>query len=74
MKQKGIFENLTGAAPRYNAAFGQGTGPVLLANVACNGSESRLLDCPNSGLEVISCSHSGDAGVSCVSGNINGDM
>lgn len=70
MEQKGKSENLTGAAPRYNAAFGQGIGPVLLANVMCNGSENRLLDCPNAGLEVISCSHTADAGVSCVSGKI----
>ena len=32
----------------------------------CNGLEERLIDCPNRGIEVSSCSHSQDAGVICL--------
>ena len=46
----------------YRAAFGQGTGPVLLRYLNCTGRESSLLSCNlRSGL----CSHSQDAGVLC---------
>ena len=54
---------------RTNAFFGLGDGPIFLDHVSCTGREERLLDCPNSGLEVGSCSHNQDAGVVCVTGN-----
>ena len=44
------------------AAFGQGTGPVLLSGVRCTGNESSLLSCSHG---VAYCSHSYDAGVVC---------
>ena len=44
--------------------FGQGTGSIALSNVACAGSEARLIDCSSGS---ISCSHSEDAGVRCLS-------
>ena len=47
------------------AAFGQGTGFVLLSYVGCNGSESSLLSCSHSGIGVHYCSHYEDAGVVC---------
>ena len=47
------------------AFFGQGIGPILLDNVTCNGTEERLLDCPNIGVGVHNCAHSDDAGVRC---------
>ena len=44
------------------AGFGQGTGPILLRRVRCNGTESSLLSCwHGAGF----CSHSSDAGVIC---------
>ena len=46
------------------AGFGQGTGPVLLSNVGCTGTESSLLSCSH---RVAYCSHSRDAGVVCPS-------
>ena len=47
----------------FNAAFGQGNGPVLLVNVGCTGNESSLLSCSRSGTPY--CPHSSDAGVVC---------
>ena len=57
-----------GATARTNAAFGQGTGPILLDEVMCIGLEYRLFDCPHAGIEVDNCGHSQDAGVVCVAG------
>ena len=45
-----------------NAAFGQGTGPVIWSYFGCTGRESSILSCSHS---VRSCSHSQDAGVVC---------
>ena len=60
----------SGAVARVNAAFGQGStsSPIFLDSVRCNGLERQLLECDNRGLEVHSCSHSQDAGVSCMPG------
>ena len=64
-----IIMFLAEAIPRTSATlFGQGTGPILFQNVACRGLESRLVDCPNDGVEASSCSHSADVGVTCLQG------
>ena len=55
---------------RRNAAFGEGSGPILLGSVACTGIEPSLFECPNSGLEAESCPHSQDAGVVCLPGTL----
>ncbi|KAL3870309.1 hypothetical protein ACJMK2_038385 [Sinanodonta woodiana] len=47
------------------AYFGEGSGPIWLNRVNCNGSETNLADCQNGGWGPQSCSHSEDAGVIC---------
>ena len=42
--------------------FGNGSGPIWMSNVGCNGSERNLTDCSWS---ANSCSHKQDAGVTC---------
>ena len=55
----------TDAVAFGDAHFGPGTGPILLDDLDCNGSESSLIDCSQS--SYISCyyGHAEDAGVRC---------
>ena len=55
----------TGATPYYNAYFGVGTGPIYLDDVACNSSDSQLLECSSRPILAHNCDHSADAGVGC---------
>ena len=50
------------------AAFGQGTGIILLDGVSCTTGQSNIFDCHHDGFENHDCSHGEDAGVRC--GNI----
>ena len=51
------------------AAYGQGTGPILLDQVRCNGNELSLLDCLQNPIGQHNCSHAEDAGITCSTGN-----
>ena len=51
--------------------FGGGSGPILLDEVQCTGSETDLLQCPHDGIEIHNCFHSEDAGVKCLPGKRN---
>ena len=56
-----------GAAVSANsrAQFGRGTGPIVLDDVACSGSESTLTQCRSRAIGTHNCGHSEDAGVVC---------
>ena len=47
-----------------NARYGQGTGPILLDNLACTGAEYNLTSCSYDA-DTSDCSHYEDAGVRC---------
>ncbi|KAM7167499.1 scavenger receptor cysteine-rich domain-containing protein DMBT1-like isoform 4-T4 [Macrochelys suwanniensis] len=51
------------------AHFGSSSGPIWLDEVACDGTESSLLECKHRGWGVHSCDHHKAAGVTC-SGHI----
>ena len=57
----------TGAVATRNSIYGQGSGPILMSNLNCNGLESTILACDQrtNTYGVLSCSHFQDAGVIC---------
>ena len=51
------------------AIFGEGSGPILLDDVQCDGMEQALTSCPF--ITEHNCDHSEDAGVLCLPGTIS---
>ena len=58
---------ITAAAIAYsNAFYGQGSGPILMDDVACTGVENGLINCTFDN-HTGDCRHSEDAAVRCFS-------
>ncbi|KAH3726464.1 mucin-4-like isoform X2 [Dreissena polymorpha] len=57
-------ENLSKVAVRTEAAYGQGTDPIWLDDVHCDGYETSLFNCPASWRNH-NCNHGEDVGVDC---------
>ena len=53
-----------GYIARTGAYFGQGTAPILMDDVACTGTESRLINCRYDS-STSDCNHREDAGATC---------
>ena len=51
----------------FNAHFGAGAGDIFLDNVACSGTENRILECSYDSGNSVYChsGHNEDAGVRC---------
>ncbi|KAM6911526.1 LOW QUALITY PROTEIN: scavenger receptor cysteine-rich domain-containing group B protein [Lycodopsis pacificus] len=54
-----------GKAITFKAHFGYGSGPILLDNVDCSGTEQQLSDCFNLGWGQHNCGHHEDVGIIC---------
>ncbi|XP_035676060.1 scavenger receptor cysteine-rich domain-containing group B protein-like [Branchiostoma floridae] len=54
------------AEARSQAAFGEGSDPIWLDNLACGGSETNIGNCSHNGWGSHNCGHSEDAGVVCL--------
>ncbi|XP_052271845.1 neurotrypsin-like [Dreissena polymorpha] len=64
----GFTGNLFVPAALSSTIYGQGTGPIWLTHVGCNGTESSFFHCRASRWGVDhSCQHSRDVGVDCIS-------
>ena len=68
MQSLSVISSLIGAQALQRAHFGRGTAGIFLDDVACTGSEARLVDCPHDPGPG-DCSHFEDASVICNTGN-----
>nr|QBA18369.1 VIgL family SRCR-related protein [Littorina littorea] len=59
----GFFQ--AGAVAKSEAAFGRGTGPIVLDDIQCTGKEQDIRVCPARSFGTHDCSHTEDAGVIC---------
>ena len=63
-----------GVSDSSRFGFGVSSQRIWLDNVACNGSESRLIDCSHAGIgqRYHYCDHSNDVGIICIKGELTG--
>ena len=64
-----------GVSASASFIFGSGASSqsVWLDDVACNGSESRLIDCSHAGIGFHNCSQSNDVEIVCTNGELGCD-
>ncbi len=60
-----VYMSFSATLAQCCAAYGQGTGTILLDNLACTGTETGLVNCSHNGLGQHNCAHSEDAGLVC---------
>ena len=56
----------TGATALTGSSVVDGTGQIVLDDIRCTNTETRLVDCPHSEVGVHNCVHSDDVGVRCL--------
>ena len=59
----------SGATALGLASFGRGTGPIVMTNTGCRGSEDFLINCTFSNVTHFD-THAEDAGVRCVTSKL----
>lgn len=61
-----LLPKIEGSLAVKGAFFGEGTGPILVDAIQCQGDESMLLECTSEeDVGQHGCNHSQDAGVIC---------
>ena len=60
-----VYAPSADASGQRGAAYGQGSGPILLDQVQCFGNELNIFDCPRNNIGMNNCVHNQDAGVTC---------
>ena len=69
-RQMGFVD--VGASDSSRFGSGASSQSIWLDNVACNGSESLLIDCSHAGIGNENCGHDEDVGIICIRGELGG--